>query len=495
MENIKDNALLFNKLISRGPLYMIFNRLSWADLTNLYLTGICSSRVIRYVNSFGLDIYKKRFIYSNLYLTKMATDFDIVSPYQIIECGCSIEVFKWLQTNYNLHIDNSKVLKYACSSGNIRLVKWLFTAGYNYQRTDMIYQACKSIKFTTSKNLYQLIEFCESKDYDITPCCIGAALRHMRFDVAEKLSLNIDDKWFNDYNIIARKIFKDGKTFKEVVEVLEWMIHNKLPTVNGMLCGLVEYYNQVETSEIIKILSWVYNKRGKRDFESNCYNGAMLNGNITIAKYLYSIGVKPDSICFIIALESGNLEIADWLVSVKCHRNKKHIWHSKCKDVKTQLRVLNWIKKHNFPKPRTISVLAGCDIKILDWLWNHDFKLDSETLWYALESGKMENLIWLHNKQCPIDFRSLLGAIATENIKIVQWMLKAVHQEPVETIGIYEHMIEKSTRSNIDKLIKIAQLFAEYGIKMEKSDLWFTYIIYKDIIKKWEQFYIKQSIN
>jgi hypothetical protein len=464
--------------IAKDPLNIIFSQVSWTDLAHLYFAGF-AGRVASYVNSFQSEYCRKRFIYSNVRLFKRSGDDKDVMIYDVL-ASCSMEVFRYLHGKYNLSPKNELILLSVTKGCNVELVQWLFDNKYQYYYFDYTKHSVESIKFMEEEQLCQTLELCKKKKHSPNSTCVGIALGYKKFKLADKLSL-LTDMYGFDCPHTVEIIVCNGGSVGDIFKVIEWLKHNRYDyAISFITRDVIEHGKYFGAEAVMQFLRWAV----KIDFVKKypeTYYGAIRNNNKKLIKFLFKSGVKINYSCLIEALKAGNIDLANWILP-KCSGDTFGVKaYIKCKDPKKQIEVLQWAADNNFAMPTYIYGHFADDIKVLNWLWQHNVPIDNESF-STIGSKKLENIKWLYEKGFCY---SLSAILKTFDVQIVKWYLENSNKNKLKIINLYEDIIKISNSDNINKIMQMVKLTIAYGIKIGKMD--FDYVLDKTVIKKWQK--------
>jgi hypothetical protein len=465
--------------ITKDPLNIIFSQVHWTDLANLYFAGF-ARRVVSYINGFRSDYLRKRFIYSNVELFKRSGDDKDVMIYKVL-MSCSMEVFKYLHSKYNLSPDNGYILQFVASGGNIEMVQWLFDHKYRFYYYNYPRYSIESIKFTDSNQICQIIDLCNSNGYHVSKSCANIALGYKMFDFADKI-----------YSISTARIFKceylvetivhNGGSIDDVFEAIEWLGHKGYKYISDfIISNVIKHSDHFGMKAVTHFIKWAV----KNTDIQHCfiiYYWSMLDNDKKLIEFLYESGIKIEYPCLVEALKLGNINLANWLLP-KCTGDVTDIdAYVVCKDPKKQIEVLQWALDNGFAMSAHMYEYFANDVRVLDWLWEKGIPINDNSI-SGCEIDYLKTPEWFQKKE----IRYNLGdVVKTHDIKIVRWVLDNLNKNVlIENSNIYRNIIKASNSTNIDSLIQIAKLLIVHDIKPGK--MYFHHVFDKTVIKKWQE--------
>jgi hypothetical protein len=282
---------------------------------------------------------------------------------------------------------------------------------------------------------------------------------------------------------------KDGCSNSDIIRALEWGF-NKNIVYRKLMQDVLSCCYLIETTRIIQLIKWIMNRCDIK-LKPIYYYDPIYSGNLDMVKYLRSIGVPLVGHVLNYAVDSGNFPIMNWMVD-KCEK-KYDAYEAKFDSVNKQIRVLEWLEKHKFPKSKcAFESLSGCNIKVLKWLENHNFPLSKRAFDNAIESKKLKNAKWIWSKGCRINnSRSLMIGMKTLDRSIVSWLLETLDRNILMESQIFSYMslMMVCNDQNINRAIEIAKMTIKYGLKISKWDMSYDEWPNENIKDRWQQLY------
>lgn len=334
--------------------------------------------------------------------------------------GGHIKVLEWLYEKGCVF--DEETIQAAIENGKLSAITWLrekgcpwdvvcFVAAADLGKIDILYFIYNS---GVSLNHIQIIE--------------GASLMGQSDTVFWLRSIGCD--WDESISIAAAKgnhlellkrLRKNGCPWDEETldiavsennfELSKWAFENGCPLSDSIITFAISSNN-------IELIKWLRSIGGQWDEETTEIAASL--GYIDILDYLIQNGCPYENLDFT-AIENNQLDCLKWI-----HKNVEPC-DSNCYDyAKTNFIFLNWLKSQNIPFDNNIvyHYLKNGNLPLFKWFCENGFILNPTIATIAAKYKHFNILEYALQKECPINQELLNEAYRTNNIDIIELVVK-----------------------------------------------------------------------
>jgi hypothetical protein len=147
---------------------------------------------------------------------------------------------------------------------------------------------------------------------------------------------------------------------------------------------------------------------------------AAREGNLTVLKYLHSLGCLWDSDTCANAAKNGHLDIVKWCRQNGCRWN---IWICCYAAENGHLDVIKWCRQNGCPWDSFTCSNAAKNghLDVVKWCHENGCRWYSNTCSEAAENGHLDVIKWCHENGCPWDAKTCHNAAGNGRIDILKW--------------------------------------------------------------------------
>lgn len=285
--------------------------------------------------------------------------------------------------NYFTTKDPITILTYTAESGNLDLLKFLYSLNIN--------------KF---KGLGSFLD----------NAAAGGNIEMVKFlmEMGNKTTQNTVDR------AIYNKHF----------ELVKWFVNNKiLPSGLGI-------HSLVKDGDI-DMLEWLDKHGIKLEQYHDLYSAAAEGGHVNMLNWLesHNIFINEHSLAVYEASEHGHIDVLEWLAARNIFPKETDI---RTAAFNNQLNVLEWMKNNGFftltydPNDNELMCIVSRYgyLDVIKWLVNNGFKINKYVPNYALEGGHIEVLDWLYDQGFTPSEDEMMYAKERENVEIKNWLIE-----------------------------------------------------------------------
>ena len=173
----------------------------------------------------------------------------------------------------------------------------------------------------------------------------------------------------------------------------------------------------------IHALQWAKEQMPRGYLGSHAADFAAKNGHFEAVKWIHHNLSKCTYAGLEFTANRGYLEIFDWISQHVGYFYHEDFYKSAAK--KGDLKLLEYLKNHDKPMPKTTPQIAGAahQFEAMKWAIEHGGTLDHSLCAFAAEAGHLETLQYLRKKGCEWTASTCTQAVKNGHIKTLQWAI------------------------------------------------------------------------
>lgn len=151
---------------------------------------------------------------------------------------------------------------------------------------------------------------------------------------------------------------------------------------------------------------------------------AINRGNIEVVKWMVENKRYVDDCPLFHAAKCGKLEILKCFGSIDCDKSYRYIWAVAVESGK--IETIIWLKENGWEWNKDIAYYATCsnNLEILKWSFNQGLPISKKILVQsAAEHGSLEMLKYLVERECKVGLWSIVEAAKRGHLEVVKFLI------------------------------------------------------------------------